>query len=188
MPRSGAVRQIPNILTTLRLLAIPVFVVALWTATHGRSWVAGLIFAGASITDWFDGYLARRLAVQSRYGRLVDPLADRLLIASAVLILWHRDRVPLVAVILILGRDAVLLSGLGLAAAERGYELSVVYIGKAATFVLMTALGLTMVVPADALVPRVLLYVGIALSLVAGAVYVVTARGRLRRAQGSPAP
>jgi CDP-diacylglycerol--glycerol-3-phosphate 3-phosphatidyltransferase len=188
MPRSAALRQVPNVLTTLRLVAIPFFVVALWTADHGRSWLAGLLFAGACITDWFDGYLARRFEVQSRYGRLVDPLADRLLIASAVLILWYRDRVPLLAVILILGRDAILLSGLGVAAAEHGYELSVVYIGKAATFVLMTALGLTMVVPVGAIVPRVLLYVGIALSLAAGAVYVVTARGRLRRAHGSPAP
>jgi len=179
MPQRGAVRHLPNVLTTLRLAAIPVFVGLLLQATHGRSWAAGLLFGGASLTDWFDGYLARRLDVSTRYGRLVDPLADRLLIASAAILLWHHGRVPLIAVALILGRDIVLLTGLGLAA-DRGYELSVVYVGKAATFLLMTALGVLMVTPTGALVPRAILYAGIALSLGAGAIYVATARRRLR--------
>jgi CDP-diacylglycerol--glycerol-3-phosphate 3-phosphatidyltransferase len=167
------VRHLPNVLTILRLLAIPVFCVLLWDADDGQSIAAGIVFGLASLTDWFDGYLARRMNVSTRFGRLADPLADRLLIWSAVLILWHHDRVPLIVVLLVLGRDLILLTGLPLAA-ERGYEVSVIYIGKAATFVLMTALFLTMLTPPGTLIPEILLWIGIGLSLTAGAIYVVT--------------
>jgi CDP-diacylglycerol--glycerol-3-phosphate 3-phosphatidyltransferase len=169
----GPLRHVPNVLTGLRLAAIPFFVALLLHADHGRSVAAGVLFGVASATDWFDGYLARRLRVQSRFGRLVDPLADRLLIGSAVLLLWYHDRVPLLVVVLVLGRDLILLSGLSLAA-DRGYELSVIYLGKTATFVLMGALGLMMLLPRGAVVPDVLLWVGVMLSLAAGAVYVAT--------------
>ena len=174
-----APRHVPNVLTVARLVAIPFFVVLLLDADGGHSVAAGLLFGAASVTDWFDGYLARRLDVQSRFGRLADPLADRLLIAAAVLLLWHHDRIPAIAAILVLGRDLVLLSGFGLVA-DRGYELSVIYLGKTATFVLMGALGLLMLTRPGTVVPDLLLVVGIALSLAAGAVYVVTVARRLR--------
>ncbi len=166
-------RLVPNALTVLRLLAIPVFCVLLWHAPEGQSVAAGAIFAVASLTDWFDGYLARRYDVSTRFGRLADPLADRLLIGSAVVILWHHGRIPLLVVLLILGRDVILLSGLKFAA-ERGYQVSVIYLGKAATFVLMTALFLMMLTPAGTLIPELLLYVGVGLSLAAGGIYIVT--------------
>jgi CDP-diacylglycerol--glycerol-3-phosphate 3-phosphatidyltransferase len=169
----GPLRHVPNVLTALRLAAIPFFVALLVHATHGRSIAAAVLFGVASLTDWFDGYLARRLQVQSRFGRLVDPLADRLLIGSAVVLLWYHDRIPLLVVALVLGRDLILLSGLSLAA-DRGYELSVIYLGKTATFVLMAALFLMMLLPGGAVIPGILLWVGVALSLTAGGVYVVT--------------
>jgi CDP-diacylglycerol--glycerol-3-phosphate 3-phosphatidyltransferase len=181
--RRGAIRHLPNALTALRLIAIPFFIVLLWDAPDGHSVAAGLLFGFASVTDWFDGYLARRLDVSTRFGRLADPLADRLLIASAVILLYHHDRVPLVALLLILGRDLLLISGLTLAA-DRGYELSVIYLGKTATFVLMGALGLIMLTEPGAVIPDLLLYIGIALSLAAGAVYAVTV-GRRLRARGA---
>ena len=152
-------RHVPNALTIARLAAIPVFIVVLWDASGGHSVLAALIFGVASLTDYLDGYLARRLNVQSRFGRLADPLADRLLIASAVLLLYYHDRVPLLVPLLVLGRDLVLLSGLGFAA-DKGYELSVIW-------------------------PDVLLYIGIGLSLAAGAVYVATVSRRLGKPSSS---
>ncbi len=70
--------QLPNALTIVRLVALVPFCVLLARAEDGQSVAAGLLFGAASLTDWFDGWLARRLGVQSRFGRLADPLADRL--------------------------------------------------------------------------------------------------------------
>jgi CDP-diacylglycerol--glycerol-3-phosphate 3-phosphatidyltransferase len=179
----GWPRHVPNVLTTFRLLAIPPFVLVLARAEDGQSTLAWAIFAAAAITDYADGYLARRLRVQSRYGRLIDPLADRLLIASAVILLWHHDRVPAVAALLILGRDLLLLSGLSLLA-DRGYELSVLLLGKTATFVLMVALGLIMLTAPGTTWVELLLDAGIALSLLAAVLYLLTVPQRLRAARG----
>lgn len=170
-------RHLPNALTLARLAAIPVFIAVLWDAPGGHSVLAAWLFGAASITDYLDGYLARRLDVQSRFGRLADPLADRLLIGSAVVLLYSHDRVPLLVPLLVLGRDLILLSGLGLAA-DKGYELSVIYLGKTATFVLMAALAFVMLTTPGTLWPDVLLYIGIGLSLAAGAVYAVTVSRR----------
>jgi CDP-diacylglycerol--glycerol-3-phosphate 3-phosphatidyltransferase len=179
------VRNVPNALTIARLVAVPIFILVLWNAPSGHSVAAALIFGVASLTDWFDGYLARRYQVQSRFGRLADPLADRLLIASAVIILYVHDRIPLLVPLLVIGRDVVLLSGLGLAA-ERGYELSVIYLGKAATFVLMAALFFVMLTEPGTRWPEVLLYIGIGLSLAAGGVYIATVSRRLGKPSSSP--
>ena len=124
--------RLPNALTLARLAVLPVFWWVLLEADNGQSTLAFVIFGLASLTDWFDGWLARRYGSFSRFGRLADPLADRLLIDSAVILLWHHDRLPLLAPILIIGRDLVLAFGIG-SAARHGYELSVIYLGKAAT-------------------------------------------------------
>jgi phosphatidylglycerophosphate synthase len=95
--------------------------------------------------------------------------------------------VPLVALLLVFGRDLVLLSGFA-AAVDRGYELSVIYLGKAATFVLMGSLWLLMVTGGNAEWPLVLLYGGIGLSLAAGVVYLVTVPRTVRAARGGEDP
>ena len=87
--------RLPNALTVARLVALPFFWVLLAGAPDGQSVAAGVLFAVASLTDWLDGYLARRLQYSTRFGRMADPLADRLLIDSAVLLLWWHDRLPL---------------------------------------------------------------------------------------------
>jgi CDP-diacylglycerol--glycerol-3-phosphate 3-phosphatidyltransferase len=90
-PRTGPfVRNLPNVLTTLRLVAVPVFI-ALMVLEEGASLAAGLLFFVAAFTDFFDGFLARRFHVMSQYGKVVDPLADRLLVNSAVLLLCVYD-------------------------------------------------------------------------------------------------
>lgn len=87
---STILRNLPNVLTTLRLLAVPVFVV-LMVRGEGATLAAGLLFLVASFTDFFDGWLARRFRVMSQYGKVVDPLADRLLVNSAVVLLCLYD-------------------------------------------------------------------------------------------------
>ena len=85
MPAS--LRQLPNALTILRFVAIPVFVVVLLAERSGPSWLAGIVFGAAAITDQLDGWLARRWGVESEFGKVADPLADRLMIDVAVVML-----------------------------------------------------------------------------------------------------
>src|SRR5512132_4117272 len=114
---------IPNLLTIGRLILIPVFVVLLLVSDGGHSWPAAIVFGVAGVTDQIDGWLARRWHVESEFGRVADPLADRLMIDAAVilLVLVH-DRLPLLALALIIARDALLIGGYKLLM-PRGYEL-----------------------------------------------------------------
>jgi CDP-diacylglycerol--glycerol-3-phosphate 3-phosphatidyltransferase len=177
--------RLPNALTIARLAILPLFWWVLLASDDGHSALAFVIFSLASLTDWFDGWLARRYGSQSRFGRLADPLADRLLIDSAVIILWYEGRLPWLAPVLIIGRDVVLALGIG-SAARHGYELSVVYLGKTATSVLMVGLAMMMLMPASASWPPVLFWAGLGLSLAAGCVYLVSVRARARRPQPQP--
>src|SRR5919197_5925913 len=116
--------QLPNALTVARLALIPVFVAVLLSADGGRSWPAAIIFGAAGITDQIDGFLARRWRVESEFGKYADPLADRLMIDAAVIILWLADRLPWPALAVIIARDALLLGGYNLFE-KHGYEFSV---------------------------------------------------------------
>jgi CDP-diacylglycerol--glycerol-3-phosphate 3-phosphatidyltransferase len=177
--RAASVRlaQIPNALTIARFAAIPVFVALLVSAEGGHSWPAAIVFAAAGVTDQVDGWLARRWHVESRFGTVADPLADRLMIDTAVIGLFLHDRLPWPALVLILARDLVLVGGYKLVV-PRGYELSVSFAGKAATWILYAALALMLATRQGTDVPYVLFWIGLALALVAGAAYVV---GALRR-------
>src|SRR5690349_5718337 len=86
--RPPVYRQIPNALTILRFALVPVFVVLMATADEGHSWAAGILFGVAAVTDQVDGWLARRWHVESEFGKYADPLADRLMIDAAVLLLY----------------------------------------------------------------------------------------------------
>src|SRR5207247_2539985 len=83
---------IPNLLTIGRLILIPVFVVLLLVSDGGHSWPAAIVFGVAGVTDQIDGWLARRWHVESEFGKIADPLADRLMIDAAVLLRWHAGR------------------------------------------------------------------------------------------------
>lgn len=170
--------QIPNALTIARFAAIPVFVALLVTADEGHSWPAAIVFGAAGITDQVDGWLARRWHVESRFGTVADPLADRLMIDTAVIGLLLHGRLPWPALVLILARDLVLIAGYKLVA-PRGYELSVSFLGKAATWILYAALAFMLATSQGTTFPYVLFWIGLALALVAGAAYIVGAlRGR----------
>jgi CDP-diacylglycerol--glycerol-3-phosphate 3-phosphatidyltransferase len=178
---SPRLAQLPNALTILRLAAIPVFVVVLVMAEDGKSWPAALIFAAAGITDQLDGWLARRWHVESSFGKVADPLADRLIIDAAVIILFFEDRLPWAALLLIVGRDALLMAGYKLLV-PRGYDFEVNFLGKAATWLLYASLAFTMVTTPGTDWPLWLFWAGVALAVLAGTQYLLKARREVSRA------
>src|SRR5438094_784496 len=101
----ATLQQLPNALTIARLALIPVFVALMLSAEGGHSWPAGIIFGIAGVTDQIDGFLARRWRVESDFGRVWDPLADRLMIDAAVVLLFVADHMPWAGLVVILGRD-----------------------------------------------------------------------------------
>jgi CDP-diacylglycerol--glycerol-3-phosphate 3-phosphatidyltransferase len=178
---SHPLAQLPNALTIARLVLIPVFVVLMIRAGHSPSWAAGLVFFAAGVTDQLDGFLARLWHVESRFGKLADPLADRLMIDAAVILLFAYDRLPWAGLVVIGGRDVVLLLGAALLRGRK-IEVDVNTIGKAATWVLYAAIFFRIVTnQATTHWPSVVLWVGIALALVAAVFYVRDAWAELRR-------
>src|SRR5438874_8468166 len=134
---------IPNLLTIGRLILIPVFVALVLVSDGGHSWAGAIVFGVAGVTDQIDGWLARRWGVESDFGKIADPVADRLMIDAAVLLLWHAGRLPWVA-LAIPARDVFMLVAWPLVAA-RGYDFSVNFVGKVATSVLYASLAFVMV-------------------------------------------
>jgi len=173
-------RTIPNALTIARVAAIPIFAWLYLRAGDGPAWGAGIFFAAAALTDQLDGYLARRWRVQSSFGKVADPFADRLMIGTAVVLMWLTGRVPLVAALVILARDLVLVLGYKLVASS-GYRLEVSFLGKLATWILYAALGFVLVTKEGTEWPLVLLWIGIALAIAAAAQYVLRVRTVLGR-------
>jgi CDP-diacylglycerol--glycerol-3-phosphate 3-phosphatidyltransferase len=155
--------QLPNALTIGRLALIPAFVALIVAADGGRSWPAAIVFGVAGITDQVDGFLARRWNVESRFGKIADPLADRLMIDAAVILLWHAGRLPWVALLIPL-RDLLLLAGYK-PAVERGYTFEVNLLGKAATWLLYASLAFVMVTRDGTAWPIVIFWIGFALAV-----------------------
>ena len=171
-------RHIPNALTIARFAAVPVFAWLYLRAGDGAAWGAGLFFAAAALTDQIDGYLARRWDVHTAFGKIADPLADRVMIGTAVILMWATGRVPLAAAVIVLARDLALLLGYKLVA-PRGFELEVTFLGKLATWILYAALGFVLVTEEGTTWPLVILWIGIVLALAAGVQYFLRARSAL---------
>jgi CDP-diacylglycerol--glycerol-3-phosphate 3-phosphatidyltransferase len=167
-------QRLPNALTVARLVLIPVYVALILSADGGHSWAAATVFAVAGVTDQVDGFLARRWKVESAFGKIADPLADRLMINAAVILLWHAGRLPWVA-LAIPARD-LLLMALTPFALGRGYRFEVNLVGKAATWFLYAALGFVMVTHDGARWPLGVFWAGFALAVAAVMGYVAKAR------------
>lgn len=131
------VLTVPNVLSALRLLGVPVFLWLVLGPHHDLVAFVLLMVSGA--TDYLDGYLARRLHQVSRLGALLDPLADRLYIASTVLALTIRDVIPLWLLLVLVARDLYLAALLPVLRRHGYGPLPVSYLGKAATFNLLYA-------------------------------------------------
>lgn len=178
---SAPLRQLPNALTLLRVVLIPVFVAVLLAADGGEaSWPAGIIFGVAGVTDQVDGWLARRWHVESQFGKLADPLADRLMIDAAIVLLWLDEKLPWPGLAVILFRDVLLVGGYRLVV-PRGYAFSVTRLGKLATWLLYAAIGFLLVTSREAEWPEWLFWAGLALAVVAGIQYLLKARREVGR-------
>ncbi|WP_428604865.1 CDP-diacylglycerol--glycerol-3-phosphate 3-phosphatidyltransferase [Sedimenticola sp.] len=136
-------QNIPNILTLLRILLIPVFVVLFYLPWEYATEACAMVFALAAVTDWFDGYLARRLKQVSALGAFLDPVADKLMVAAALILLVQQDPIPGLAipVLVIIGRE-ITISALREWMAEIGAraQIAVSAIGKVKTAFQMTAI------------------------------------------------
>ncbi len=138
--QTDRVVTVPNILSALRLLGVPLF---LWLILVPEAdWLAILVLAIAGFTDWLDGYLARKWHQISRVGQLLDPVADRLYILATLIGLLLRGIVPLWFVLLLVSRDVIMSVVLAVLKRRGVTGLPVHFVGKAATFCLLYAFPL----------------------------------------------
>jgi cardiolipin synthase (CMP-forming) len=153
VPPPDRVLTVPNVLSAIRLVLIPVFVYALLFA-HANGWAVGiLMFSGAS--DWADGKIARTLNQSSRLGVLLDPAVDRLYMVTVPVVMAVDRMVPWWFVIILLMRDGLLAATLPVLRSRGLSALPVTYVGKGATFALMSGFPLVLLGGWDALWSRV---------------------------------
>lgn len=179
--------SIPNLITSLRVLLIPVLVLVFYLPVEGRYLLAAAVFTIASVSDWLDGYLARRWNQYTRFGAFFDPVADKLIVAVALVLLIeeHASLLLTIPAMIIIGREIV-ISALREWMAELGKRTSVAvsYIGKLKTTLQMVAIiVLLMDVPGSsaAMVGLVLLYGSAVLTLWSMVIYLSAAWGELTK-------
>ena len=121
----------PNKLTIARMIIVPFLVIFLLTGWGGEAnrYISLTLFVVASVTDWFDGYLARKNNLVTNFGKFMDPLADKLVVCSAMICMIELNRLPAWFVIIIIGREFI-ISGFRLIAAENGIVIAANYWGK----------------------------------------------------------
>jgi CDP-diacylglycerol--glycerol-3-phosphate 3-phosphatidyltransferase len=185
--------NLPNILTLLRILLVPVLVVTLGTETDGGSEIAAAVFVIASITDGLDGYIARSREVVTTFGKVMDPIADKLLIAAALITLVSLDRVEAWVAMIIIAREFA-VSGLRVAAGAQGVVIPASGLGKIKTIVQSAAVLALIAAPdAGVLWVQLLVYAMVLTTVVSGADYFLNFRRRLEelaeeRRGTAPAP
>ena len=130
--------NLPNTLTMIRVIMIPLFVVAMLLDFNGSDYVAAGLFIAACVTDFFDGYLARKYNQITTFGKFMDPLADKLLVCAALVcfLVQENSEMPAWVVIVIISREFI-ISGFRLVAAEKGVTISASWWGKVKTTVQM---------------------------------------------------
>ncbi len=119
----------PNSLTLFRILAVPVIVILLLFPNRLCTFIAALIFSAAAITDYLDGYLARRRGLVTDLGKVMDPVADKLLVSSSFIMLASLHWIPAWMVCIIVGRELA-VTGLRNIIAEKGEDISASWLGK----------------------------------------------------------
>jgi len=170
--------NLPNALTMLRILAVPVIVVALLGETPNGDALAAGVFALAALTDGLDGYFARSRDAVTTFGKLMDPLADKLLIVAALVSLVSLDRLAAWVAMVIIARELA-VTGLRAVAVERGIVIVASPLGKVKTILQVAAvIALIAADPAPVWVD-VLVYVAVAMTLISGVDYFFGLRRRL---------
>jgi CDP-diacylglycerol--glycerol-3-phosphate 3-phosphatidyltransferase len=142
--QSNKILNLPNILTMMRIAAIPLLAALLMSPSRSAGFWAASLFAIASITDWLDGYLARRMGIVTIFGKFLDPIADKLIVMAVLIMILPFNRVPAWMVLIILGREIIITGLRGIASSE-GIVIQASDLGKYKTiFQIVAILGLVL--------------------------------------------
>lgn len=169
--------NLPNRLTVLRVIMVPFFVAFMLIPSLGgvaNKYIALTLFCIASFTDFLDGYLARRDNLVTNFGKFMDPLADKLLVCSALICLSSMDKLPTWIVLIIIAREFI-ISGFRLVASDNGIVIAASYWGKFKTVSHMTMIILLILDfqnPIYQVVTNVIVAIGLALTVISLADYV----------------
>ena len=140
--KQQTILNLPNVLTMARIAAIPLLVALLMSPSKTAGFWAAAVFAVASFTDWLDGYLARRMEIVTVFGKFLDPIADKLIVMTALIMILPYGRIPAWMVLVTLGREIV-ITGLRSIASNEGIVIQASELGKFKTiFQIVAILGL----------------------------------------------
>ncbi len=168
--------NLANKITIIRILMIPVFLILLYVEFPFHEFITAAVFIAAASTDSLDGYIARKLNQVTNFGKFMDPLADKLLVTSALVVLVEMDRVPALAAIIIISREFI-ITGFRVLAASEGLVLAASKWGKIKTVTQIIAIIALLInnfpfryigVPAD----KIALYVSVITTLISGYDYI----------------
>ena len=169
----------PNKLTVARMILVPFLVVFLLTGWGGEAnrWICLAIFVAASVTDWFDGHLARKYNLINNFVKFMDPLADKRLVCSAMICMIEVDKLPAWVVIIIIGREFI-ISGFRLIAAENGIVIAANYWGKFKTVSQMIMIILLMLDFGGvfAVLTQIFIWLSVALTIISLLTYIMQNR------------
>jgi len=171
--------NLPNVLTLLRIMLVPVLVVALTEQIHNGSTIAAVVFVVAAVSDGLDGYVARSRQSVTTFGKVMDPVADKLLIAAALLSLVSLDRLDAWVAMVIVAREFA-VSGLRIAAGQQGVVIPASILGKIKTIAQSAAVLALIAAPdSGAVWVQALVYLMVLATIVSGADYFLNFRRRL---------
>lgn len=169
--------NLPNKLTILRTIMIPVFLIFLYIPGLGMTGdvLAAAIFVLASVTDFLDGKIARKYNLVTNFGKFMDPLADKLLVCSALIALVDLNRIPAWVVIIIIAREFI-ISGFRLIASDNGVVIAASYWGKFKTtfqMIMIILLILNIDYPYSNIINMVIMYIALALTIISLLDYII---------------
>ena len=167
--------NLPNKLTVVRMVLVPFFVAALLLSRTNDSlkWVALALFVIASLTDFADGYIARKYNLITNFGKFMDPLADKILTISGMICLIELGRIPSWIVVIIVAREFI-ISGFRLVAAENGVVIAANYWGKfKTTFQMIMIILMIMNIPQLQILTNIVMWIALALTLISLWTYIM---------------
>jgi CDP-diacylglycerol--glycerol-3-phosphate 3-phosphatidyltransferase len=181
---AGCIARLPNRLTIFRVILTPIFVAFLLChSIPGHLWIALIVYMLASVTDYLDGRIARKYNLISDFGKFLDPIADKILVAAALVIFSYCHWIDPVAVFLILARE-MLISGIRMTAAARGAVIAADISGKLKTFFTLITIIVILFLHCtgrnDTLLSETLIWISVILTWVSGIRYLNTCRDYVR--------
>jgi CDP-diacylglycerol--glycerol-3-phosphate 3-phosphatidyltransferase len=174
--------NVPNLLTVVRILLVPVVVVALLAETPNADMFAAIVFAVAAFTDGLDGYIARSRGSITTFGKLMDPLADKLLIIAPLVSLVSLGRIAAWVAMVIIAREFA-VTALRMVAVEQGVVIPASFLGKLKTVTQVGAIFAVIAVSSTPLWVDLLVYVAVVTTVVSGVDYFFGLRRRIEDAR-----